>query len=272
MMEEPQKVIDVMNNLQIHCNHFLRRQSDDDRITQQWQDTIDPLKLVLGKVIGRGAFSVVHKGSYHGQTVAVKVVDFGQKGVTKASILEAMKIDFMKEVRLWQNLHHPNVTKMIGATMSMKTDSAHKNKKSKTESNFCIVSEYLKGGSLRSYLFKNRYKKLPMKMVYQFALDIAKGFGICLWEIYCCEMAYMYDLDNITPDIYEIMRPSIPMNCPRSLAQIIERCWGTDPMKRPEMKDVVVELEETMKLEGWQTLSEDHNTIYGCFGFFSHAR
>ncbi|KAI3717425.1 hypothetical protein L1987_69030 [Smallanthus sonchifolius] len=355
-MEDPVKVIKITRN------HFLRSpkscrlqfnrvQSDHDHITQQklqeqqqWQETIDPLKLVLGKVVGRGAFGVVHKGSYHGQTVAVKVLDFGNKGVTKAS-MEAMKRDFIKEVGLWQNLDHPNVTKMIGATMSMKTNSGHKNKKSKTESNFCIVSEYVKRGSLRSYLFKNRDRKLPMKTVYQFALDIAKGlsylhskkiilrdvkpdnilidnqnrmkladfgesvseplellftsgeigtrgymapevvsrkpyghkcdvysFGICLWEIYCCEMAYTFDLDNITADIYKEMRPSIPVNCPRSLARLIQRCWDTNPSKRPEMKDVAVELEETMKSEGLETLSEDHNTIYGCFGFFSHAR
>ncbi|KAK9064503.1 hypothetical protein SSX86_015885 [Deinandra increscens subsp. villosa] len=360
-MEEPQKVIDIMN-LQItdHKNHFLRsikschhqfnRAQDHDRMItsreqqqQQWQETIDPDKLVLGKVIGRGTFGVVHKGSYHGQTVAVKVLDFGNKGVTKAS-MESMKNDFMKEVSLWQQLDHPNVTKMIGATMSMKTDSGHKtNKKSKTESNFCIVSEYVKGGSLRSYLIKNRDKKLPMKTVFRFALDIAKGlsylhskkiihrdvkpenilidneykikladfgesvfesiellymngeigtrgymapevvnrkpyghkcdvysFGICLWEIYCCEMAYTYDLDNIPADIYKEMRPSIPVNCPRSLVRLMQQCWETNPRKRPEMKDVIIELEEIMKLEGW--LSQDHDVVHSCFWFFSHAR
>nr|GEZ29040.1 serine/threonine-protein kinase STY8 [Tanacetum cinerariifolium] len=121
---------------------------------------------------------------------------------------------------------------MIGATMSMKTDSKQKNKKSKTESDFCIVSEYLKGGSLRSYLEKNRKKKLPLNIVIRFALDIAKGgevgtlgymapevlsrkpyshkcdvygFGICLWEILCCDMAYTYDLENIPSDIYKYL-------------------------------------------------------------------
>nr|GEW02725.1 serine/threonine-protein kinase HT1-like [Tanacetum cinerariifolium] len=61
--------------------------------------------------------------------------------------------------------------------MSMKTDSKQKNKKSKTESNFCIVSEYFKGDSLRSYLEKNRKMKLPFKIVIRFALDIAKGLS-----------------------------------------------------------------------------------------------
>ncbi|KAM0021453.1 putative dual-specificity kinase TKL-Pl-4 family [Helianthus debilis subsp. tardiflorus] len=68
---------------------------------------------------------------------------------------------------------------MIGATMSMKTNSGHKNKNkiSKTESDLCIVSEYVTGGSLRSYLCKNRDKKLPIKVVCQFALDIPKGLN-----------------------------------------------------------------------------------------------
>lgn len=30
------------------------------------------------------------------------------------------------------------------------------------------------------------------------------SFGICLWEIYCCDMAYTFDLENLTPDIYKV--------------------------------------------------------------------
>ncbi|XP_076927777.1 serine/threonine-protein kinase 52-like [Bidens hawaiensis] len=356
-MEAPQRVVDVMMNLQIAHNRLLGSPNswqnqfnqvlsrDQDRMIthqhHQWQDTIDPLKLVCGKVIGRGSFGVVHKGSYKGQTVAVKILDFGNTRVTKA-MMECMKNDFMKEACLWQHLDHPNVTKMIGATMSMKTNSSNKNKKSKTESNCCIVSELVKGGSLRSYLFKNREKKLHLKTVIQFALDIANGlsylhskkiihrdvkpdnilidnnnkikladfgesvyeplelfimsdeigtwgymapevvsrkpyghkcdvygFGICLWEIYCCDVAYTYDLENIPANIYKDIRPTIPVNCPRSLARLIEQCWDTDPKKRSEMKDVVVELEDIIKSEGWQTSSTNHNGPYDCFGFFS---
>ncbi|KAI3824897.1 hypothetical protein L1987_06370 [Smallanthus sonchifolius] len=61
--------------------------------------------------------------------------------------------------------------------MSMMMNSGNKNMKSKIESKLCIVSEYVKGGSLRSYLLKNHDKKLPMKIVFQFALDIAKGLS-----------------------------------------------------------------------------------------------
>ncbi|KAF5804590.1 putative protein kinase TKL-Pl-4 family [Helianthus annuus] len=123
------------------------------------------------------------------------------------------------------------------------------------------------------------------KKPYGFKCDVY-SFGICLWEIYCCEMAYTYDLDNIPVEIYkklrlkesvvliviQEMRPSIHVNCPRSLARLMQSCWDTDSRRRPEMKDVVVELEEIMKIEGWQALSKDQNNVFGCFGFLSHAR
>ncbi|MFS7934497.1 putative kinase-like domain superfamily, kinase, ATP binding protein [Helianthus anomalus] len=130
-MEEPQKVIDVMN-LHITHNQFLgsfnscrnqfnQVQSNDLMITQheqqqqQWQETIDPLKLVLGKVIGRGFYGVVYKGSYHGQTVAGKtnslvcylLVEF--KGALCLSFFKCMKNDFREEACLWQKLDHPKV-------------------------------------------------------------------------------------------------------------------------------------------------------------------
>ncbi|KAL4569621.1 hypothetical protein LXL04_025263 [Taraxacum kok-saghyz] len=306
---------------------------------RKWQETIDPLKLFLGVVIGRGSFGVVHKGTYQGQPVAVKVLDFGDTKITEAS-MAFVKEDFVKEVNVWQTLDHPNVSKMIGATMSMTKNCRQKTKKKNTESNFCIVCEYVRGGSLRSYLSKNRHKKLPFRTAIRFALDIASGlsylhskkvihrdvkpenmlidkqhmtikltdfgesifepsellyttgergtrgfmapevvarkpygrkcdvysFGICLWEIYNCDMAYTFNIDNLTPDIYREMRPLISVNCPKSLAHLMERCWDTDPKKRPEMKDVVVLLEEIEKYESFQTVPEDLHG--GCFTFF----
>nr|GEY12902.1 serine/threonine-protein kinase STY13-like [Tanacetum cinerariifolium] len=205
---------------------------------------------------------------------------------------------------------------MIRVIMSKKTDLKQKNKKSKTESDFCRVSEYLKGGSLRSYLEKNRKKRLPLNIVIWFALDIAKGlsclhsekiihqsvveplymksgevgtlgymapevlsrkpylhkcdvyaFGICLWEIQCYDMAYTYDLENIPSDIYKTKHTA---RLSKILAELMERCWNTNPSKWPEMKDVVIELEKIRKAEGLQTQSEDREAVCGCFCVFRH--
>jgi serine/threonine protein kinase len=40
----------------------------------------------------------------------------------------------------------------------------------------CVVVEYLPGGALKSYLIKNRRRKLAFKVVIQLALDLARGY------------------------------------------------------------------------------------------------
>ena len=40
----------------------------------------------------------------------------------------------------------------------------------------CVVVEYLPGGELKSYLIRNRRRKLAFKVVIQLALDLARGY------------------------------------------------------------------------------------------------
>lgn len=44
----------------------------------------------------------------------------------------------------------------------------------------CVVVEYVAGGTLKKYLFNNRRKKLAYKIVVQLALDMARGWILCL--------------------------------------------------------------------------------------------
>lgn len=41
----------------------------------------------------------------------------------------------------------------------------------------CVVVEYLPGGALKSYLIKNRRRKLAFKVVIELALDLARGYA-----------------------------------------------------------------------------------------------
>jgi serine/threonine protein kinase len=85
----------------------------------------------------------------------------------------------------------------------------------------CVVVEYLPGCALKSFLIKNRRRKLAFKVVVQIALDLARGL-VFYWivrstvsclinivcidfeifirlsylhskkiEIYCCDMPYL---------------------------------------------------------------------------------
>lgn len=41
----------------------------------------------------------------------------------------------------------------------------------------CVIVEYCPGGALKSYLIKNRRRKLAFKVVIQLALDLARGLS-----------------------------------------------------------------------------------------------
>ncbi|KAK8954354.1 Serine/threonine-protein kinase HT1 [Platanthera zijinensis] len=71
------------------------------------------------------------------------------------------------------------------------------------------------------------------------------SFGICLWEIYCCDMPYWnVSLAEISYAVAgQNMRPRIPRCCPSALANVMKRCWHVNPDKRPDMDEVVRLLE-----------------------------
>lgn len=93
------------------------------------------------------------------------------------------------------------------------------------------------------------------------------SFGICLWEIYCCDMPYP-DLsfsEVTTAVVRQNLRPEIPRCCPSSLANVMKRCWDASPDKRPEMDEVVSLLETIDTSKGGGMIPVDQRQ--GCFCF-----
>ncbi|XP_024384828.1 serine/threonine-protein kinase 52 [Physcomitrium patens] len=97
------------------------------------------------------------------------------------------------------------------------------------------------------------------------------SFGICLWEVYCCDMPYL-DLsfaDMTSAVVHQNLRPEVPKCCPQGLADIMRQCWDANPEKRPAMADVVQMLEalDTSKGGGMiPTDAQPHGCL--CFGRF----
>ncbi|KAK4427152.1 Serine/threonine-protein kinase EDR1 [Sesamum alatum] len=244
----------------------VRRQRHD------WE--IDPSKLIIKGVIARGTFGTVHRGVYDGQDVAVKLLDWGEEGHRTEAEIASLRAAFTQEVVVWHKLDHPNVTKFIGATMgspelNIQTENGHIGMPSNI---CCVVVEYLPGGALKSYLIKNRRKKLAFKVVvlngnpYNRKCDVY-SFGICLWEIYCCDMPYPdLSFSEVTSAVVrQNLRPEIPRCCPGSLANVMKRCWDANPDKRPEMDEVVAMLEaiDTSKGGGMIPLDQQQGCL--CF-------
>ncbi|WOG83664.1 hypothetical protein DCAR_0102841 [Daucus carota subsp. sativus] len=311
---------------------------------EEWE--IDLAKLDIRNVIAHGTYGTVYKGSYDGQDVAVKVLDWGEDGLATAAETAALRSSFQQEVAVWHKLDHPNVTKFIGASMgtsnlkipSKNTSSdVHNSPPSRA---CCVVVEYLTGGTLKKYLIRNARKKLAFKIVVQLALDLSRGlnylhskkivhrdvktenmlldinrtlkiadfgvarveaqnprdmtgetgtlgymapevldgkpynrkcdvysFGICLWEIYCCDMPYpdLSFAEVSSAVVRQNLRPDVPRCCPSPFASIMRKCWDANPEKRPEMDEVVRLLETIDTSKGGGMIPEDQ--ARGCFCF-----
>ncbi|KAL3526429.1 hypothetical protein ACH5RR_011085 [Cinchona calisaya] len=315
-------------------------EKDGEKRRYDWE--IEPSKLIIKSVIARGSFGTVHRGFYDSLDVAVKLLDWGEEGQRSEAGIASLRAAFTQEVSVWHKLDHPNVTKFIGATMgtseiSIQTDNGHIGMPRNV---CCVVVEYLPGGNLKSYLIKNRRRKLAFKVVIQLALDLARGlsylhskkivhrdvktenmlldktrtvkiadfgvarvealnpndmtgetgtlgymapevlngnpynrkcdvysFGICLWEIYCCEMPYPdLSFSEVTSAVVrQNLRPEIPRCCPGSLANVMKRCWDANPDKRPEMDEAVSMLEAIDTSRGGGMIPLDQPQ--GCFCF-----
>ncbi|KAK6239169.1 hypothetical protein QUC31_004638 [Theobroma cacao] len=283
--------------------HLSRAWSRDDRDIstktkkEEWE--IDLAKLDIRHVIAHGTYGTVYRGVYDSQDVAgsdikpritcvkhnplfnkrimletlVKVLDWGEDGIATAAEAAALRASFRQEVAVWHKLDHPNVTKFIGASMGT-SNLKIPTKGATTENNnslpsraCCVVVEYLPGGTLKNFLIRNRRKKLAFKVVIQIALDLSRGFGICLWEIYCCDMPYA-DLsfaEVSSAVVRQNLRPEIPRCCPSSLASIMRKCWDAHPERRPDMDEVVRLLEAVDTSKGGGMIPDDQAP--GCFCF-----
>ncbi|MBA0589443.1 hypothetical protein Gorai_018190 [Gossypium raimondii] len=93
------------------------------------------------------------------------------------------------------------------------------------------------------------------------------SFGICLWEIYCCDMPYPdLSFSEVTSAVVrQNLRPEIPRCCPSSLANVMKRCWDANPDRRPEMDEVVSMLEGIDTSKGGGMIP--HDQPQGCLCF-----
>eukprot|EP00897_Mesotaenium_endlicherianum_P004725 jgi/Mesen1/4280/ME000022S03569 len=151
------------------------------RETFHWE--IDPRKLVIKKFLAKGTYGTVHRGTYDGKDVAVKLLDWGEDNMSRAELSE-LRNAFKQEVSVWSTLDHPNVTQFYGAIVGgskgfdiPSTATGHDGRLLVDGHVCCVVLEYESGGNLKTLLNHNRNKKLPFKMVIQLALDAARGLA-----------------------------------------------------------------------------------------------
>ncbi|PKA51681.1 Serine/threonine-protein kinase HT1 [Apostasia shenzhenica] len=127
-------------------------------VAEEWM--VDLSQLYLGFRFACGAHSRLYHGIYKDEPVAVKIIrlpDDDDDGVMAARLEK----QFSREANFLSHLHHRNVIKLVAACRNPPV--------------FCIITEYLPGGSLRLFLHKLEHESLPLQKLISIALDIAHG-------------------------------------------------------------------------------------------------
>eukprot|EP00192_Tetraselmis_astigmatica_P011618 CAMPEP_0117674136 /NCGR_PEP_ID=MMETSP0804-20121206/14867_1 /TAXON_ID=1074897 /ORGANISM="Tetraselmis astigmatica, Strain CCMP880" /LENGTH=365 /DNA_ID=CAMNT_0005482965 /DNA_START=424 /DNA_END=1518 /DNA_ORIENTATION=+ len=114
---------------------------------------IDPDDLCLHEKLGEGEFGIVHRASFHGTDVAVKIL----KTSTDIAIG-----DFRTEISTLRQVHHPNAVQFLGACTKHQP--------------YMLVTELMYGASLAdAYRLENF--QLSLRRSIELALDAARGMN-----------------------------------------------------------------------------------------------
>ncbi|KAJ4973501.1 hypothetical protein NE237_006675 [Protea cynaroides] len=123
---------------------------------EEW--SVDLSQLFIGRKFASGRHSRIYRGIYRQRDVAIKLISHTEEDEKLAVLLEKQ---FTSEITLLLRLRHPNIITFIAAC--------------KKPPVFCIITEYLGGGSLRKYLHQQEPNSIPLDLVLKLALDIARG-------------------------------------------------------------------------------------------------
>ncbi|KAF5728684.1 serine/threonine-protein kinase HT1-like [Tripterygium wilfordii] len=123
--------------------------------------TVDLSKLFLGLRFAHGAHSRLYHGIYNDEPVAVKIIRIPDDDDENGTLATRLENQFNREVTSLSHLHHKNVIKFVAACRKPPV--------------YCVITEYLSEGSLRSYLHKLEHKLIPLEKLIAIALDIVRG-------------------------------------------------------------------------------------------------
>jgi len=115
---------------------------------------IDFNEIALGKQVGLGSYGVVYRGKWKGVEVAVK-------RLIKQKLEERRMLEFRAEMAFLAELHHPNIVLFVGACLK--------------RPNLCIVTEFVKNGSLRNLVSESSTKiawRQKLKLLQSAALGV----------------------------------------------------------------------------------------------------
>nr|ACG28952.1 protein kinase [Zea mays] len=150
----------LKNRKEGHANGRMKVAATALEVLEKW--SVDRSQLLIGHRFASGAHSRLFHGIYKEQPVAVKFIR-QPDDEEDAELAAQLEKQFHTEVATLSRLNHPNVIKLVGACSSPPV--------------FCVITEFLSGGSLRAFLHKLDHKALPLGKIISISLDIARGMS-----------------------------------------------------------------------------------------------
>ncbi|KOM54455.1 hypothetical protein LR48_Vigan10g034700 [Vigna angularis] len=226
-------------------------------------------EISVGERIGLGSYGEVYRGEWRGTEVAVK--RFLDQDISGESLEE-----FKTEVKIMKRLRHPNVVLFMGAVtrppnLSIVTEFLPRG------------SLYRLLHRLNSQLDERRRLKMAIDAVCDFGLSRMKhstflssrstagtaewmapevlrnepsnekcdvySFGVILWELSTLQQPWggMNPMQVVGAVGFQHRRLDIPDNVDPTIADIIRKCWQTDPKLRPSFVEILAALKPLQK-------------------------
>ncbi|XP_062222042.1 probable serine/threonine-protein kinase SIS8 isoform X2 [Phragmites australis] len=239
----------------------------------QWEE------IAIGERIGLGSFGEVYRGDWHGTEVAVK--KFLQQDISSDGLEE-----FRTEVRIMKRLRHPNVVLFMGAitrvpNLSIVTEFLPRgslfrlihrpNNQLDERKRVRMALDVARG---MNYLHNctpvivHRDLKSPNLLVDKnwvvkaewMAPEVLRNepsnekcdvfsYGVILWEL--CTLLQPWEGMNAMQVVgavgFQNRRLEIPDNVDPTIAEIIMKCWQTDPKLRPSFAEIMAALKPLLK-------------------------
>mmetsp|Transcript_17685 Transcript_17685/g.61967 ORF Transcript_17685/g.61967 Transcript_17685/m.61967 type:complete len:347 (-) Transcript_17685:283-1323(-) len=122
---------------------------------------IDPTELEFGESVGTGATAEVFKGFWKGEPVAIKEIFLQRKKDAKAEL--KMQVAFMREVAVMSKVHHENLVKFLGVSLSMRP--------------LRVVTEFCEGDTLFGLLHDEVDVELVWKQKLKMCTDVGEAMN-----------------------------------------------------------------------------------------------
>eukprot|EP00250_Pteridium_aquilinum_P016127 c22957_g2_i1 orf=775-1974(+) len=191
--------------------------AEEVQLEDHW--LIDANLLFVGPKIGEGAYSKVYEGRYHDEEIAVKII---QPGETSQEITKRQS-RFAREITLLQKVQHKNLVKFIGACKKPA---------------MVVVTELLRGGSLRKHLMSQRPGRLELRLAVSYALDIAQAMD-CLHSYGIIHRDLKPDNLLLTEDLKSVKLADFGLARELTLTEMMTAETGTYRWMAPELYSTV---------------------------------